>query len=470
MSQKSSKSGARKKNGKRKDIRTRSQPLTVVNSHAAGIDVGSASHYAAVPAQDNVQSVREFGCLTPELHEMAQWLKSHAVDTVAMESTGVYWVPVAQVLESHGLRVLLVDARQVRNVSGRKTDVQDCQWIQQLHSYGLLAAAFRPASDMEILRNYWRQREWHVQACSQQILRMQKSLEQMNIQLHKVLSDITGATGMRMLRAIVCGERDPEVLVQYCHPLCKRPPEDFIKALTGNYREDHLFALQQALELYDVFHEKLRALDLKMHTRIRQHEDRPVPKTPGEQEPKRASRYRRNNDPHFDLKGELVRLCGVDLTHVEGIDAITAYTVVTEQGIDMSPFPTEKHFASHLGLCPNNQITGGKIRKRKTRKVQSRAAKALRVAAQSLHHSDSALGAFYRRMKARHGPAKAITATAHKLAKLIYRMLKYGEDYVDKGAAQYESQYREQKLSNLVKQARRMGYELLDMQTGEVLS
>lgn len=443
--------------------------LKVVHPNAGGIDVGSTSHFAAVPAQAEGPSVREFGCLTPDLHEMAQWFIACGVDTVALESTGVYWIPVAEVLEAHGLKTLLVDARQVRNVSGRKTDVEDCQWIQQLHGYGLLSGAFRPAKELEVLRSYWRQRDTHVRACSQQVQRMQKALEQMNIQLHKVLSDLVGATGMKIVRAILRGERDPECLVQYCHALCKRPREDFVKALTGQYREDHLFALRQAVELFDIYHEKLRALDEKTQAYMRRL-DGPAPRTPAPAKAKPSRAQHRKNQPHFDLRGELIRLCGVDLTQIDGIDAITAQTLITEQGIDMSAFPSEKHFASHLGLCPNNQITGGKIRKRKTRRVQSRAAKALRLAAQSLHNNDSALGAFYRRINGRHGPAKAITATAHKLAKLVYRMLKHGEEYVRKGTEEYEKQFQAQKLKNLIRQAKRIGCELLRMDTGELLS
>ena len=403
------------------------------------------------PVQAQGTSVREFGCLTPDLHEMAQWLTSCGVDTVAMESTGVYWVPIAEVLEAHGLEVHLVDARQTRNVSGRKSDVLDCQWIQQLHVHGLLCGAFRPTKEMEVLRNYWRQRDTHVAACTQQIHRMQKALEQMNIQLHKVLSDITGATGMKILRAILRGERDPELLCRHCHVSCKRPREDFVKALTGQYREDHLFALQQAVELYDLFHDKLRALDEKMRLYMRRIKSNTQHEAPSLPAPKKQSRtYRRKNQPYFDLRSELIRICGVDLTQIDGIDAMTAHTIITEQGIDMTAFPSEKHFASHLGLCPNNQITGGKIRKRKTRNVQSRAAKALRIAALSLHRNDSALGAFHRRIKGRHGPAKAITATAHKLAKIIYRMLKYGEEYVRKGSDHYEKQYEKQIYGNQV--------------------
>ncbi len=453
------------------NTRSANRVLKVIHPNAGGVDVGSTSHFAAVPFQAEGPSVREFECLTPDLHEMARWFISCGVDTVALESTGVYWIPVAEVLEAHGLKTLLVDARQVRNVAGRKTDVQDCQWIQQLHGYGLLSGAFRPAKEMEILRNYWRQRDTHVAACSQQIQRMQKALEQMNIQLHKVLSDLSGVTGMKILRAILRGERDPQLLVQYCHASCKRSREDFVKALTGHYREDHLFALSQAIELFDTYHQKLHALDEKIHAYMRRLKA-PAPRaaSPAPAKPKKSRTYRRKNQPHFDLREELIRLCGVDLTQIDGIDAITAHTLITEQGMDMSVFPSEKHFASHLGLCPNNQITGGKIRKRKTRRVQSRAAKALRLAAQSLHKNDSALGAFYRRINGRHGPAKAITATAHKLAKLFYRMLKHGEEYVRKGRDQYEKQFQAQRLKNLIRQAKRMGYQLLHKPTGELLS
>ncbi len=445
--------------------------LKVLHPNAGGIDIGSTSHYAAVPASVEGEGVREFGCLTPDLHEMAQWFVACAVDTVALESTGVYWIPVAEVLEAHGLEVVLVDARQVRNVSSRKTDVQDCQWIQELHSYGLLPSAFRPAKKMEILRSYWRQRDTHVRARSQQIQRMQKAFEQMNIQLHKVLSDLAGVTGMKIVRAILRGERDPEGLVAYCHALCKRPREDFLAALTGQYREDHLFALQQAVELFDIYEEKLHKLDSKIQAYMRRLKGPvadPESKTPARRKPSRPPR--RKNQPHFDLRSELIRLCGVDLTQIDGIDALTAQTLITEQGIDMSAFPNEKHFASHLGLCPNNQITGGKIRKRKTRRVQSRAAKALRLAAQSLHKNDSALGAFYRRINGRHGPAKAITATAHKLAKIIYRMLKHGEEYVRKGQEQYEAHFQKQKLKSLIKQAKRIGCGIVITNTGELLS
>jgi len=464
-----SKSTTRKR--KKNKISVCDPGVRVTHRDAAGIDIGSETHYVAVPADRDAKPVRTFGCLTPDLHELARWLKDCRIRTVAMESTGVYWIPVARVLEHHGLQVCLTDARQLRNVSGRKTDVCDCQWLQQLHSYGLLAGAFRPTPQLEVLRSYWRQRERLVNGSSRQIQRMQKALEQMNLQLHKVLSDIAGKTGQAIIRAIVGGERNPEYLVALCHQNCKRSREDFVKALTGYYREDHLFALEQTVELFDVYQEKLHALDQRIQRYMRSLEQQcDKDELAQRSDRKRRSTKRRKNQPHFDLRGELYALTGVDLTQIPGIDAMTAQTVITEQGIDMTQFPSDKHFASHLGLCPNHTITGGKIRKRRTRKVQSRAARALRIASQSLERNDSALGAFYRRMKGRHGPAKAITATAHKLAKLTYRMLKHGEDYVHTGQEQYERQYQKHRFKSLVKQARIMGYELLDVETGQVLS
>jgi len=437
---------------------------------AAGIDVGSKVHYVAVPPDRDERPVRHFGCSTPELHEMAKWLCRCGVCTVVVESTGVYWIPVVQVLEEHGLEVLLVDARHARNVPGRKSDVQDCQWLQELHTYGLLSPAFRPSQQILPLRSYWRHRAGLVEQCAQQIHLIHKALEQTNIQVHKILSDISGKTGMRIIRAIVEGERDPLRLAQLRHSSVKHNEETYVKALTGTYRIEHLFELRHAVELYDIFQEKIAECDQEIKSYMQslqgQEERKPVRTKP----PKKRRSSRRKNEPHFDLREELYRLTGVDLTQIDGIDAMTAQTVICEQGIDMSRFPTEKHFVSHLGLCPNNRITGGRVLKSRSRKVQSRAAKALRIAAQSLHRSRTAFGAFYRRLRARLGSPKAITATARKLAIQIYRMLKYGQDYVDKGEQAYQQYYRERLTKNLAKQAKRMGFHLLDAQTGQLLS
>lgn len=440
-------------------VKKEKKALRKMHPDAAGIDIGSRVHYVSVPEDRCDEPVRNFGCLTPDLREMAKWLRSCGISTVAMESTGVYWVPVARVLEEHGLEVVLADARNVRSVPGRKSDVQDCQWIQELHSYGLLKAAFRPTKELEILRSYWRHRASLVQGCASEIHHMQKALEQMNLQLHKVISDISGVTGMKIIRAIVDGERDPRVLAKMRHGQVKSNEETIAKALTGHYREDHLFALQQAVESYDFIQGRIQECDARIEQHLATFETHLESQARSVSAKQRKSR--RKNQPYFDLRAELIRILGVDLTSIDGIDALTAVTVISEQGFDMSLFPTEKHFTSHLGLCPNNRVTGGKVKRRRTRKVNSRAATALRVAAQALHSSKSALGAFSRRMKARLGPAKATTATARKLAVLIYRMLKYGQDYVDQGQELYERHYRLQRERGLAKQAQSLGFQLI---------
>jgi transposase len=383
-----------------------------------------------------------------------------------MESTGVYWIPVMPVLEEHGLEVYLVDARQAKNMPGRKTDVKDCQWLQPLHAHGMLTRAFRPPDAICVLRSYWRHRKDLVEMASMQIQLMQKSLEQMNVQLHKVLSDITGVTGMKILRAIVKGQRDPVILARMRHPLVKHSEETVAKALTGDWRPEHLFTLRQALELYDVYQQKIQACDQQIEAYMKTLESHGDPKDLS----KPPVTKRRKNQVHFDLRQPLYTWTGVDLTVLPGIDAMTAQTVLSESGMDMSRFATEKHYSSWLGLCPNHQITGGKVRKRRTRKVRNRAAAALRVAAQSLHKSKTALGAYYRRMRGRLGPAKAITATAHKLAILIYRVLKFGMQYVECGHHAYELHYHERTRKLLAKRVRQMGYAMVHLQTGELVS
>jgi transposase len=442
------------------------EPLGIVHANAGGIDIGSRQHYVAVPADRDREAVRCFGCLTPDLQAMAEWLKACSVTTVAMESTGVYWIPVMQILEECGLEVYLVDARQAKNLPGRKTDVKDCQWLQQLHTHGMLTRAFRPADAICVLRSYWRHRQGLVEMASMQIQLMQKSLEQMNVQLHKVLSDLTGVTGMRIVRAILAGERNTVVLAQMRHPLVKSSEDTIAKALTGDWRPEHLFTLRQAVELYDIYQQKIEACDGEIERYMQSLEARGAPE---DWEP-RGRGTRRKNQVHFDLRGQLHRLTGADLTRIDGIDAMTAQTVISESGIDMSRFATERHYSSWLGLCPNHQITGGKIRRRRTRKVCNRAARALRVAAQSLHRSKTALGAYYRRLRSRLGPAKAITATAHKLALLIYRTLKHGLQYADQGQQAYEKQYQQRMLQGLAKRVKQMGYALVDPQSGEVVS
>jgi transposase len=436
----------------------------MIRPTAAGLDIGSREHYAAVPEGRATPSVRKFGCTTAELKEMATWLISCGVDTVAMEATGVYWVPVYEVLEDFGIEAFLFDSRQTRNVSGRKSDVLDCQWSQKLHSYGLLTQAFRPAKKIASLRSYWRQRESIVDRCSRQIHLMHKALEQMNVQLHKVVSDVAGVTGMRILRAIVAGERDPRALARLRHQRVKATEEEVAQALEGTYREEHMFALKQALQGYDFLQQQLADCDKELEGYLAK-----LPSASSIPAVPKASQHRRKNQPHFDLRKELARIAGVDVCQIEGISALTAQTLIAECGIDISRFPSEKHFASWLALCPNNRITGGRIRSRRTRRVANRAADALRVAAQTLHRSDSALGSYYRQMKARHGAGKATTATAHKLARLFYRLMKHGEAYVTRTQAQYETLRRERDLRALQRRARRLGLQLLNTSTGELI-
>lgn len=445
--------------------------MAVVHPDTAGIDVGSQTHYVSVPEDRDPQAVRAFGCFTPDLMSMADWLKKCAIRHVVMESTGVFWVPLYQVLEQEGFVVTLVDARQAKNVPGRKSDVSDCQWLRKLYTFGLLRGCFIPPAEVGVLRSYWRHRSTLVESCAQQIHRMQKALEQMNIQLHKVLSDITGVSGMRILRAIAAGERDPVRLLGLKHALVKASDEQVLKALTGNWRPEHLFALRQALEAYDFLQRQIHECDRQIEGCMQQMPDRRDPHDPPKLSDKRKGSSRRKNEPYFDLQQELSRVTGLDLNHIDGLNSLSIQTVISECGPDLcSSFPTEKHFASWLGLCPNHRITGGKIKSRRTKKCQNRVANALRLAAQSLHHSKSALGAFYRRMMVRHGTPKAITATAHKLARLIYRMLKHGQTYIDQGQERYEQQYQQRLINGLRKQAQTMGFVLVSETTGALVS
>jgi transposase len=451
---------------RKRDQARESAEWEAVHPDAAGIDVGSRKHFVAVPPGRDAEPVRSFGATTPDLHAMGRWLAECGVRTAALESTGVYWMPVAQVLEAHGIEVVLVDARRVKAVPGRKSDVQDCQWLQRLHTFGLLAGAFRPTPEIGVLRAYWRHRATLVEESSRHILRMQKALDQMNLHLHQALSDVTGVTGMRIVRAILAGERDPQALARLRHPQVKSTPEELVKALTGDWRAEHLFALRQAVELYHVLQDQIAACDREIEQALGA-----FPAAGAAPPAPEASRRKpRKNQPRFDLRAELVRLTGVDLTRIDGIDAMTAFTVITEQGIDMARFPTEKKFASHLGLCPHNRITGGKIKAARTRGGPSRAATALRLAAQSLHASRSALGAYYRRMRHRLDPAQAITAVAHKLAQIVYRMLRHGQEYVDRGQEAYEQQFQDRVVKNLKRKAKHLGYQLVALPAGGAVS
>jgi len=388
---------------------------------------------------------------------MARWLKECGVTTVAMESTGVYWIPCYQILEEHGFEVKLVNARHVKNVPGRKTDVSDCQWLQRLHIYGLLYGSLRPEDQICGLRSNWRHRANLVRYASDHIQHMQKALTQMNLHLHNVLSNVTGVTGMNIIRAIISGERDPEKLALMRERGVKNTPEAIAKALEGDYRQEHLFALKQAVELYDFYHRQIEACDREIERYLHTFEAKvdPVQNPLPKQKRKKEMRYQ----SFVDLRTELYRVSGIDFTQIPGLDVVTVQTILSEIGLDPGKFPTEKRFASWLGLCPNNRITGGQVKSTKTRKTANRAANAFRMAAQSLANSNTGLGGFYRRIRARLGAPKAITATAHKLARIFYRMWTTGQSYTDLGSDYYENRYKERVLRNITRRARDLGYD-----------
>jgi transposase len=431
--------------------------LQHLNVNAAAIDIGSTSHFVAVPEGRDTVNVREFATFTADLHRLADWLTACGVDTVVMESTAVYWIPVFELLEQRGFKVLLVNARHVKNVTGRKSDVLDCQWLQQLHTYGLLNGAFRPDDQIVVLRSYLRQRAMLVQYASAHILHMQKALQQMNVLLHHVVADITGVTGLAIIRAIVAGERNPQLLAQYRDPRCKSSEAVIAKSLDGNYRADHLFTLQQAVTLYDTYHAQIAACDERIEQYLASFE----PVTADQVPPPAKKHAPRGNQLHFDARTHLYKITGVDLTRIDGIEATTAMILISEIGTDMSRWKTVSHFVSWLGLCPGTKVSGGRSLSSKTTPTANRAAAALRMAASTLYHSRSALGAFYRRMAARLGKPQAVTATAHKLARLVYSMLKNGSEYTDAGQDYYERQYKERAVRNLEHRAKELGFELV---------
>jgi transposase len=435
--------------------RTVRSRLEVMYPEAAGIDVGGKSHYVAVPNDRAEQPVRQFGVYTRDLCDLAGWLQECGVKIVAMESTGVYWVPLYELLEQRGFEVLLVDARHVKGVHGRKSDVLDCQWLQQLLSYGLLRAAFRPREQFCTLRELNRIRNRTLRDQGRSVQHMQKAMTLMNIQLGRAISDVAGVTGQRIVRAIVDGQRDPKELAAYRDRRIKASEEEIAASLQGTWRAEHLFALKQALAAFDFCGEQLAQCDAEIEQVMRQ-----LHKHSGEPA-KGKKRSRSKNAPRFDAREQLFKMCGVDVTRIDGIDVSTALTVVSETGTDLSRFASDKHFASWLGLCPGTRISGGKVLGSSSKHSVNRATQAFKQAAAALRTSESALGAYYRRLCSRMDKAKAVTAAAHKLARLFYALLTKGQEYVDLGQQYYEERYRQRVIRNLQRKAQRLGMSLV---------
>lgn len=433
----------------------------IKNPDAAGVDLGSRTHFVAVPPERNDRSVRSFGATTAELNRLCDWLVKCGVTTVAMESTGIYWIPLYEILQERGIEACLVNAKHLKNVPGRKTDVRDCQWIQELHTYGLLRASFRPSLEVCELRSYQRQRDELVRSAAADTQHMQKALTLMNLRLDTVVSDITGVTGMAIIRDILNGNRDPRSLAQHRDWRCRASEDDIAAALTGNYRPEHIFVLRQAVDAYDFVQRQIRDCDQQLERVLGALAKRcPEPDSPMS-EPRDKRKKRSPNDPRFEIRSPLYRITGCDLTRINGIGPHTALKIVAEIGTDVTAWPTEKHFTSWLRLAPGNNITGGKRRRSKKEPAANRTAQCLRVAAMSLGRSNSAFGAYYRRLAARLGALKANTALARKLAVMVYRTLKYGHEFVDPGAAAYEQCYHARLLKNLCRRAKTLGYQLI---------
>lgn len=442
---------------KKRPVKRKMTALEQINPNAAGIDIGASSHYVAVPEDRDDKPVREFAAFTTDLYAIADWLTACGIKTVAMESTGIYWIPLFQILEERGFEVLLVDARRIKNVSGRKTDVVDCQWIQQLHTFGLLSAAFRPEDDICVLRAYMRQRDGLIIQAGQHIQHMQKALEQMNLKLSMVLSDITGQTGMAIIDDILAGERDPEKLAKHRHGRCKHDESTIARALTGHYRIEHVFALRQAVTQYRQCQELLLECDTEVVRFLDEH----APEDDGTPLPPPRTPDRSKNALRFDAREHLFRIAGVDLTAVPGLSTASVLALIAEIGVDMSRWRSPKAFAAWLGLSPNNRISGGKVLGSKTKACANRAANILRMAAYGINHAKSALGAYYRRMRAKLGAPKAITATAHKIARIVYSMLRTKTPFADIGQDAYEREYSQRRIKGLARAAKQLGLKLV---------
>lgn len=440
---------------------TRAVTTPVLHPHAAGVDIGATELYVCVPLDRDPQPIRRFGTFTEDLLALAAWLAQCGVTSVAMESTGVYWIPLYQILEERQFEVCLVNARHVKNVPGRKTDVQDCQWLQYLHSVGLLRGSFRPPETVCAVRSLLRHRDTLVQLAATHTQHMQKALTQMNLQLHHVLSDITGVTGLAILDAILAGERDPQGLARHRDHRIKASPETIAKALVGDYRPEHLFTLRQSLASYRHYQQLIGECDGQVQALLGDFASQIDPAVHPLPPSTSARRKPHGTAPRFDLRAELYRVLGTDLTQVPGLQTPTVHTLFAELGADLSAFPSGDHFASWLGLCPDNRISGGKVLSVKTRRVKHRVAQALRLAAQSLSRSQSVLGGFFRRMRAKLGAPKAITATAHKLARILYHLITTRQPYDESRLAAAESDHRRRTESRLRTQARALGFQLV---------
>jgi transposase len=438
-------------------------PLHVINPDAAGIDVHSNMHMVCVPADRDTDPIRQFGANTADLHAIVAWLKQCGVKTVAMESTGVYWIPLYELLESEGFEVKLVEPGQLSRCGARpKTDVLDAQWIQRLHSYGLLRGSFRPPDSILALRGYWRQRQMQVRYAASHVQHMQKAMEQMNVKLTEVVSDITGLTGMLIIKAMLDGQRDPVKLAKLRDQRCHSSEDEIALALQGTWRPEHLFELRQAYDLYQFHHRQITECDQQVKAELAKFANRAGQKTRTTQPRKRG---RKSNDVRFDAKGPLFQALGVDLTLIEGIDVGTALVILAEIGPDVSRFPTESHFSSWLRVCPPQNESNKTNKRRSSRKSTSRVTAALRMAARSAGKTMTPLGLFYRRIRSRIGALGAVKATAHKLACLVYRMLKYGEEYVTQSMEEYEAKVKANLLKSLGRKAAAMGFQLTPIST-----
>lgn len=436
--------------------------LPVLEPDAAGIDIGATEVFVAVPSERDPKPIRCFKTFTVDLQKLADWLEQCGIRTVAMESTGVFWIPLFQILEERNFRVHLVNAHHVRNVPGRKTDVSDCQWIQHLHSVGLLRGSFRPDDDICALRSLWRHRENLIQLATVHLQHMQKSLDQMNVQLHHVISELAGTTGLAIVDAILAGERDPRKLAQLRDWRIKATEETIMKSLVGDYREEHLYVLRQSLQCYRHFQKMIEDLDVEVKRRMQSLPSRVDPLVKPLAQERNPRKTPRRTEPH-DLRVEVYRAFGVDLTQIPGINALTAQALLTEIGTDLSRFPTVGAFCSWLRLCPDPKISGGRVLSAKTRPTKNRAALALRVAAQALHRSQTFLGEHFRRLKARLGAPKAITAVAHKLARIIYHMITTQQDYDVTVFQDNERRAQERKRNRLHVQAKELGFQLVPL-------